>query len=1002
MERQNNRNAHWIGRRPGKQGPRPILGNQGMVEKLAPGKSLEGEIPGPESALMATGNRIQTRKPIKIGTWNVRSLIESGKLELMEAELTRLGIKVCGLSEHHWTGKGHFLSDNGHKVVYSGNEQLQRQGVGLWLHKDIASSLISYEPINSRLISVSIQALPHNMTIIQVYAPTTVDPEEERTKFYDDLQLAINKASKRSILMVIGDYNAKIGEGPSMLPTIGQFGLGDRNEAGDTLVEFCEANDLSVTNTLFKHPKRRRYTWTQPGDRARNQIDYIMVHKRWRQSVKNSRAYPGADCNSDHNLVVATFQLTIRKRKTTPVIRFDLEELKGPKGIQYATEVSNRFEALDMTDYERRPQELWETTKTILLESATNTIRMTKKPKSNAWISEETMHKADEKRKAKSQDPVRYRQLKAEVQRLVRRDKERHTSSICQQIETESNKGNTRSLFKHIKSLLNERKVGLNMIKSSTGEILVEPKEIAGRWKEYTEELYREDQIGNNQGIQVTETEPPPLKSEIAKAMESINQRKAPGADNIPIELLKYGGNSTLDTMHKICVDVWETGEWPSDWGLSTFIPIPKKGDRSQCSNYRTISLVSHSSKVLLKVILNRIQQKTEQELSDEQAGFRPGRGTRDQITNLRVLTAKLREHKQPVYMCFIDFQKAFDCVQHEKLWWAMLDMGYPPHLVNLLAQLYKSQKAAVRIAGEMSEWFSIQKGVRQGCVLSPYLFNIISETVMRKAVENFSGGVTIGGRKISNLRYADDIVLLASSITELQDLVDRIATIGKEYNLLINATKTKTMSLNGDQFTITVDGRNLEQVTSFPYLGSIIAEDASCFDDVKHRLALGSAVVAKLRSLWKSHSITLTTKIKICKTLVWSIVAYGSESWTIRKSEEQKLQAFEMKTIRRMLGITWQEHRTNESILQDTGYKRELVKTVKKRKLQYTGHIIRRTNSLEKTIMQGPVPGKRGRGRPRKNWMDDIVEWTGLSAEAIHRVALDRQNWRQVVRNAA
>ena len=109
-------------------------------------------------------------------------------------------------------------------------------------------------------------------------------------------------------------------------------------------------------------------------------------------------------------------------------------------------------------------------------------------------------------------------------------------------------------------------------------------------------------------------------------------------------------------------------------------------------------------------MILSRIQHKTKQELPDEQAGFQPGRGTRYQITNLRVLMAKRLEHNQPLYMWIIDFPKTFGSVQHEKLWWAMLDMGYPPHLVNLLANLYKSQRASVRIAGIMSEWFSIRK----------------------------------------------------------------------------------------------------------------------------------------------------------------------------------------------------------------------------------------------------------------------------------------------------
>src|ERR1700761_4637141 len=109
----------------------------------------------------------------------------------------------------------------------------------------------------------------------------------------------------------MGDFNAKIGECPNQLPTLSQYGLGERNEAGDTLYSFCVENNLKITNTLFKHPKRRRYTWTAPDGKTRNQIDYILVHNRWRTSIRNSRSYPGTDCNSDHNLV-ASFS---RKKK---------------------------------------------------------------------------------------------------------------------------------------------------------------------------------------------------------------------------------------------------------------------------------------------------------------------------------------------------------------------------------------------------------------------------------------------------------------------------------------------------------------------------------------------------------------------------------------------------------------------------------------------------------------------------------------------------------------
>jgi len=119
--------------------------------------------------------------------------------------------------------------------------------------------------------------------------------------------------------------------------------------------------------------------------------------------------------------------------------------------------------------------------------------------------------------------------------------------------------------------------------------------------------------------------------------------------------------------MHRICVAIWETGEWPEEWTFSTFIPLPKKGDVKQRANYRTVALVSHASNILLRIILERIRVKTEREIADEQAGFRQGRETRDQITTLRILMHKARQHQQPLYMCFLDFKKAFDSL-HDKL----------------------------------------------------------------------------------------------------------------------------------------------------------------------------------------------------------------------------------------------------------------------------------------------------------------------------------------------
>jgi len=184
----------------------------------------------------------------------------------------------------------------------------------------------------------------------------------------------------------------------------------------------------------------------------------------------------------------------------------------------------------------------------------------------------------------------------------------------------------------------------------------------------------------------------------------------------------------------------------------------------------------------------------------------------------------KAHEHQQPVFMCFVDFRKAFDSVSHEKLWFLMLEMGYPPHLVQILASLYKRQRAKVKVAGTLSRDFAVNKGVRQGCVLSPYLFNIMAEMVMRKV----DGGFLIGGRQVSNLQYADDIVLLASSEAELQLLLDKLDNVSQEFGLLINVDKTKVLAMRDNSCTVTIQGTTLEQVSSFPYLGSVITEDGN------------------------------------------------------------------------------------------------------------------------------------------------------------------------------
>ena len=181
--------------------------------------------------------------------------------------------------------------------------------------------------------------------------------------------------------------------------------------------------------------------------------------------------------------------------------------------------------------------------------------------------------------------------------------------------------------------------------------------------------------------------------------------------------------------LHSICQQIWKTQQWPQDWKKSLFIPIPKKGNAKECSNYCTIALTSHASKLMLKILQARCQQYLNCELPDVQAGFRKGRGSRDQIANIRWIIEKAREFQKNIYFCFIDYDKAFDYVDYNKLWKILQETGISDHLICLLRNLYAGQEATVRTGHGTTDSFQTGKGyiskLHQGYILSPCLFRI-------------------------------------------------------------------------------------------------------------------------------------------------------------------------------------------------------------------------------------------------------------------------------------
>ena len=289
----------------------------------------------------------------------------------------------------------------------------------------------------------------------------------------------------------------------------------------------------------------------------------------------------------------------------------------------------------------------------------------------------------------------------------------------------------------------------------------------------------------------------------------------------------------------------------------------------------------------MLKILQARLQRYMNCELPDVQAGFRKGRGTRDQIANTRWIVEKAREFQKNIYFCFIDYTKVFDCMDHNKLWKILEEMGIPDHVTCLLRNLYAGQEGTIRTVHGTMDWFQIGKGVCQFCILSPYLFNLYAEYIMRNAsLDEAEAGIKISRRNINNLRYADDTTLMAESEEELKNLLMKVKEESEKAGLKLNIQKTKIMA-SGPITSWHIDGETVETVTDFNFLGSKITVDGDCSHEIKRHLLLGRKAMTNLDSILKSRDITLPTKVHLVKYFfsshVWMWELDYKESWVLK-----------------------------------------------------------------------------------------------------------------------
>ena len=366
----------------------------------------------------------------------------------------------------------------------------------------------------------------------------------------------------------------------------------------------------------------------------------------------------------------------------------------------------------------------------------------------------------------------------------------------------------------------------------------------------------------------------PPTKNEILKATKSLKNNKAPGIDNITAEVLKTDIRFATDWLYDLFHKIWNAETIPEEWCRGLIVKLPKKGDRTQCTNWRGVTLLSVPSKIFCKIIHMRLSDAIDTILRKEQAGFRPGVGCIDHIFTLRNIFEQCIEWNTKVHVNFIDLEKAFDSIHRDTLWNILLAYGCPEKIVSIIKLFYNNFTCSVIHKKKVTDWFSVGSGVRQGCVLSPMLFLVAIDWIMRKTIGNKRRGIRWTLMSLlEDLDFADDLALVSSTRDQLQRKTSDLSVTAKQLGLNISRKKTKTMQLTDTPLPVELENEDLEEVEEFTYLGSVMSKSNATVKDITNRLQKAKSSFVQLNKVWRSPNISEKTKIKIYNSSVLSVL---------------------------------------------------------------------------------------------------------------------------------
>lgn len=930
-----------------------------------------------------------TKTPlIYINTLNVRTLTNEERLQELENALSFIKWDILGLAEIRRNKEAIIVRKETGNIFCHGEAKNGQYGVGFLIKSKWKENIIEYKTISERIATLRLEIENKNKTIVQVHAPTSERPLEEVESFYNTLEdIIVNSKMNNSRLVLMGDLNSKIGKQErGEESVIGKSHYGTRNERGQKLIDFASQFQLKIGNSYYTKSSEQKWTWISPSG-YKNEIDFILIQSL--NNIQNIEIINRFHFISDHRMVRMTMKVNGKRNrkhlhkkspKSTDII--EQKEKYVTKLSEYVNNTTQIFSTLEV-------QDMYNILEKAITQAASELEADKEKQKSK--FSEETPQLIKDrtslgrKKNKTAREKIQLAELRKLVKKYIRKDIKHYEEEII--INTINENISTKKMRKNLSP-------DTHWIPKlqSRNKIECERTNILETATKYYSELYSSEnaEFTESQPVNEINSIPPFLTEEIEKVVKELKNNKCPGEDNILNEIIKTGLEVITTPLQQLFNKILKTKKIPNQWRSSQIILLYKKGDKTNISNYRPISLVSTICKIFTKLIQSRLKNILEAYQPEEQVGFRRNKSTLNNLQTVNQLIEKANEYNIELFLCFVDFNKAFDSLEHSSIWEALEEAGVEKDYIDVIKELYKDNTARIKLERK-GKSFNIKRGVRQGDPLSPDLFNCVLENKMKKLQwEEKKFGIRINGKYLSNLRFADDVIIIAKSSEELTQQIKELTTECSQAGLSINKTKTKVIT-NSEEIPIELENSKIEYAKDYLYLGQIISFKNKDEKEVNARINSAWKKYWSLKEIFKNKKISLPTKRRIFDICVSPTLTYGCQTWAISEKTIRKIKVCQNKMLRSLLNITWKDKMTLEEIYSRTKVA-DVTRTIKSLKWSWAGHMVRKNEGWDKLSTEWiPIDKKRKVGRQKTRWADDIRKIAGITWETKGR---NRVEW--------